>query len=191
MLRSLIGFLVFISVNSSQARDLNPIFNLLKPTGENYQVVGVVCEQVAKLEMEREYGPKYFVTTGIEYGNPSHVIGELDVVVFDKSTGKAVMVGEVKCWENASGGLRKAYDQRQRFINTIKNRQQVQMYSKSARFDVKQFDGQIRYMAISYLGTKSVGYDEDLDYTLEELMKLRQMMIQCQNQGSCPGARKH
>ena len=171
---------------SATAKDIRETFEQLRSSGENYEIVGVVCEQVARLELAETYpAPQFEIITGIEYGDKSRIIGELDVVVFNNVDHKAVVVAEVKCWENAPSGARKAMEQRTRFRRVAESHQSVAMKTHNDTYDVRQFWGPIKYMAISYLGTLKAGYDFDLEYTLEELLQLRKELISCQNAGKC------
>jgi hypothetical protein len=170
--------------------DLHDEFEALRESGKDFQIVGTVCEEVARLDMLRHYYPddKYDVITGIAYGNGSRTIGEIDVVVFDESNRKVVHVAEVKCWRNMSRGLRKARDQRQRLQRALASGKQLQFISTSDRtmkFEQEQFHDIREYSAIAQKGAMNVGYEDELDYSLDELMELRRRMIQCQQRGEC------
>ena len=163
-------------------------FNALKNSGKNYEVIGTICEEVARLQMARHYQqPAYTVVTGIAYGDRNRTIGELDVVVFENRTAMVVKVAEVKCWKDMRGGLAKAHDQRNRFIRT-KNSKQWLFYrstSDNTQYDQRQFQAVNDFVAVAQRGATQVGYEGELQYTLEELMGLRHMMIQCQARGEC------
>ncbi len=185
-MKTVLLLLVFAFSFNATAKDISGVFEKLQSSGENYEIAGTVCEQVARLELYETYpAPQFEIVTGIEYGDKSRVIGELDVVVFNRSDAKAVVVAEVKCWENAPAGARKASEQQTRFRRVAEARQQVAMNSHGDNFDIRQFWGPMKYMSISYLGTLSSGYDWDLEYTLAELMQLRKELIRCQNSGQC------
>jgi hypothetical protein len=174
------------------AAPLGEVFEQLKDSGENYEITGTVCEQVARLELQRDYpAPRYEVLTGVAYAEARRVIGELDVVVFDKSAaadGKAVLIAEVKCWKNLPGGSRKARQQRKRFLDTMEQNQKVDFYLVSKRevqFERDQFQQAKRFISISQNGGHQAGFEDCLPYTLEELMALRERLMKCQNQGEC------
>lgn len=154
----------------------------------DYEVVGTVCEQVAKLRFEEEFpAGRYTVTTGVEYGDGRRTIGELDVVVIENMTSKVVRVTEVKCWKDFKGALKKAHEQRNRFIRTLKSNIQIKFKSLSSNlvFTKANFSNVREYMAVAQKGSKNAGFDRELSYDLKELMQLRMMMIQCQHQGVC------
>lgn len=178
------GLFVFTTAQAG----IHDEFLALKDSGKNYEVVGTICEEVARLQLARTYqAPQYTVITGIAYGDSHRTIGELDVVVFENRTGEAVKVAEVKCWRNMAGGLKKAHNQRDRFIRTINVPQQLFFRSTSSNhyFDQDQFDSIREFVAIAQRGATNYGYEDELEYSLDELMNLRSMMIQCQARGEC------
>lgn len=164
----------------------------LNHTPAKYEVIGTICEQVAKLRMEEAYQqPVYTVVTGIAYGDSSRTIGELDVVVFENHSHGAIKIAEVKCWNDMRGGLNKALDQRQRFLKTLGSRKGglfFQSTDDGRHYDQGQFSGAKDFISIAQKGARNVGYDAELDYTLEELMRMRTMVMQCQKQGQCAQA---
>lgn len=63
-------FLLLLSASTAHAKDIQPLFEALRDSGEKYFIVGTVCEQVAKLNMQQIYkAPEYTVITGIQYGS--------------------------------------------------------------------------------------------------------------------------
>jgi hypothetical protein len=173
----------------AQLSDPAEAFERLRDSGVDYEVTGVVCEQVARLELEREYPPpQYRVRTGIVYASPQRVLGELDVVVFRASDRKAVLVAEVKCWTNLKGARRKAVDQRQRFEAAIASGMSLEFYPASqpdVRLRREQFEQVQRMMSISQEGGEAAGFDRSLELTLKELMQVRKRLISCQRAGQC------
>lgn len=154
----------------------------------DYEVVGAVCEQVAKLRFEEEFpAGRYTVTTGVEYGDGRRTIGELDVVVLENLTSRVVRVTEVKCWKSLSGALKKAQEQRARFIRTLKSNLPIKFKSLSSNLQFKKenFANVSEYGSMAQKGSKSAGFDRELPYELKELMQLRLMMLQCQQSGQC------
>jgi hypothetical protein len=174
---------------SAQAADLQTPFERLKDSGEKYEVTGTVCEQVAKIELERSYSkPAYLVTTGIAYADNRRVLGELDVIVFDRASRNAVLVGEVKCWQNLNGAQKKARAQRARFQQALASGSSIDLFDVSRRetkYDRRQFSRNVRFISISQQGGESAGFDMSLNYSLDELMQLRQMLVSCQRAGEC------
>ena len=87
-------FLVSIMLWMASAEaGLQEDFEALRDSAKDYQIVGTVCEEVARLEMVRaDYPqPRYRVVTGIAYGNGHRTIGELDVVVFEQRETEATI----------------------------------------------------------------------------------------------------
>lgn len=183
---AIISLLVSVQVFAG----INEDFRALKDSGVDYQVIGTVCEEVTRLRFEEEYGNKYVVVTGIEYGDSNRVIGELDAVVFDKATQKVVRVAEVKCWKDFKGALAKARDQRQRFLSNIESGKTLFFHSKHSEYSFKKenFAGNKTFLTVSQKGSKAAGFDIELSYELKELMQLRQMMIDCQKSHQCKAA---
>lgn len=181
-------FILFSSVfvNVAFADSARDIFESLKNSGEKYEIIGTICEQVARLDLQREYpAPRYVVETGISYGNASRTVGELDVIVFD-SNDKAVLVGEVKCWKSLSGGLKKAGAQRARFRDALRGGSQFRLWDKThPDHPLESFKDLKSFVTIAQNGAKVAGYDRELAYSLEDLMAARSLLITCQNSGKC------
>lgn len=173
-------------VTVARADSAGDIFEQLKNSGEKYEIVGTICEQVARLDLQREYpAPRYVVETGISYGNASRTIGELDVIVFDSSE-KAVLVGEVKCWKSLSGGLKKAGAQRARFRDALRGGGQFRLWDKThPNHPLESFKDLKTFVTIAQNGAKAAGYDRELAYSLDDLMAARALLLTCQNSGKC------
>jgi hypothetical protein len=104
-------FFTVLNGNSLYASNLDDIYDKLKNASENFNTVGTICEQVAKLSLQEKYPePEYEIITGIVYYDPykKKVMGELDLVVFENQNHKAVFLGEVKCkgWAARSSELK-------------------------------------------------------------------------------------
>ncbi|MFN7728723.1 MAG: hypothetical protein ACK5P7_06180 [Bdellovibrio sp.] len=178
--------LVFSFSNLVSAAPVSELFEELKESGANYDIIGMVCEKVAVIELEKIYPAKdYDIVNGIVYGDSSRTIGELDVVIFDKRSQDAVLVGEVKCWKSFSGARAKAHDQRQRFQKNLGRKISMQD-GDNHQYDTRQFRNVQRYVAIAQKGAKANGFDIELENTLGELMDLRGLLMKCQSQGRCP-----
>lgn len=175
--------LVLLSV-SAHAAPLNELFEKLRDSALNYEVVGVVCEQVARLELMKTYPEsEYHIVNGIEYGDNTRTIGELDVIVFQKSTQKAVLVGEVKCWRDLKAALSKARNQRKRFQNSLSKN--IELHDHETDYDKSQFSNVQKYVAIAPKGATATGFEMDMENSLGELMELRDMLLRCQDAGQC------
>lgn len=183
-------FSLFLSFNAFAG--INDEFEALKDSGVNFQATGTICEEVARLKIAQQYqSPQYTVVTGIAYGDNRRTIGELDVIVFENKSKNVVRVGEVKCWKDMSAGLKKAREQRKRFLTAIKQMDNLHFESTAdqTRYDQSQFVSIREFISIAQKGSKNVGYDAELDYSLSELMQLRARLIECQGRGKCAGPR--
>lgn len=166
-------------------------YEAIKNNGRNLQDTGAICEEVAMLEKQREYGDQYTVISGVEYSDRDGTVGELDIVVFENRTNTAVLIGEVKCWKDMSSGLRKAREQRQRFLTNIKSSREIHFRWKNdpkVRLTKQMFNKTDQFISIAQKGAKKSGYENELSYTLLELMELRDMIMGCQVSKACkPG----
>ncbi|MGE3262008.1 MAG: hypothetical protein AB7K68_09535 [Bacteriovoracia bacterium] len=179
--------LVFLSP-SAFALSQSQAFALLRDSGENMTVVGTICEQVARLELMKDYPEnRYAITNGIAYGRNRATEGELDVVVFEKPTMKAVLVGEVKCWSNFNSAKNKANKQRSRFLSVIGTGDDVNLWAtkNGQHYSKSQFASVTNFISISSEGADRAGFDMALEMDLQELMELRQQIMSCQANGSC------
>lgn len=181
----LIGLIVSFQAFAGLGED----FRDLKDSGVDYEVVGAVCEQVARLRYTEEFpANRYEVITGVEYNDGHRTIGELDVVVFEKSSQQVVRVSEVKCWKDIGGAIRKAREQRQRFQTHLRSGRPIFFKVLSGgdyRFKRDNFFATRDYAAVAQKGATVAGFDRELPYELKELMQLRQMMLDCQRSRQC------
>lgn len=170
-------------------------YHVLKNNGKSQQMIGTICEQVTQLRYQEEYpAPEYRVLTGIAYSDETRTIGELDLIVFDNQTHNAILIGEVKCWKDPKSGLKKAQDQRKRFLTYVKSSKALTfrwLDDPKEKFTKTQFNKTNNFISVSQLGTKKKGFDVELEYTLEELMTLRADIIACQDRGECVKPEKH
>ncbi len=86
-----------------------------KAMGFDFGAEGEVLELLALVDLHRNFDPeRYFFTGGIEYRESpdARTIGELDVLVGDRSNCNIVLVGEAKL---GNGSLTKAHHQLARF----------------------------------------------------------------------------
>lgn len=182
---SLAAFFLSLSVF---AKDIQPAFEALKDRAVDYGPIGQICEQVARLQLAEQYEPaQYEINIGVEYNVQNRTIGELDIVITDKSSHDVVLVGEVKCWNNISSALKKAQNQRARFQRTLKSQgDEIVFDSKEGgNYTSEEFAG-TKFISIAQSGSTQYGFDVDLTYTLDELMKLRAKLLRCQDERQCP-----
>lgn len=185
---SLAGFFAIALVALSAFATIDDDFQQLRTSGKDYQIVGTVCEEVARLRFAEQFrAPQYNVVTGIAYSDNTRTIGELDVVVFEAKTQEVVKIAEVKCWKNMREGLAKAHNQRERFQNAMKSKRVYHFKGTGdgRHYRHDQFDTVREFVSVAQKGSKSQGYDIELDYPLDELMGLRKRMMECQSQGEC------
>lgn len=170
--------------------NLETDFQAIKNNGRSLVDIGSICEEVAQLDMKRKYNEDdYTVLTSIAYSDLDGTVGELDIIVFEKATNTAILVGEVKCWKDMGAGLRKALSQRARFqrnVNSSKALTFSWLPNPSAyRLTKQQFNKVRTFTTIAQKGSRSAGYDMELEHSLEDLMELRSRIMQCQSKGEC------
>ncbi len=186
----LLGFCLFFlfsivsSFNVTHAiSDLDSAFEALKESPEDFKIAGTVCEQVARLELEEQFPPEsYTIENGITYTQDGRILGELDVVVFSKTeSSPVVLIGEVKCWQNQAGALRKAGQQRRKFRDAIRfHAPEIEFYLRldpSKRYQSQQFASHPPFWLISSQEGAEVGFDWNLSFSLPELNQLRQRLL--------------
>lgn len=177
-------FLLSVSVFAGWKED----FQILKNIPRDYQDAGSICEEVARVDMMRLYpAPQYTVEVGIAYSDDERTIGELDIIIFDNNLNKVIKTGEVKCWKDVRGGLKKAREQRLRFISYLESGRALYFRSTSTGkyFDPGQFAGLKDFFSVAQKGSQAQGFTRELQYTLSELKQYRKEMIHCQNRGEC------
>lgn len=167
-------------------KKIQDYFEILSYDKIDFEPDGAVCERVALREVDRLYPKENFtIINSIQYDDKKSTIGELDIVVFDKTTEKVEAIAEVKCWKSFQGALKKAKEQRMRFQTylgrniTFKDADEKK-YSKEAFNNVKKF------FTISQEGGLNQGFDFELSLNLKELMELRKRLLDCNAQGKCP-----
>jgi hypothetical protein len=166
------------------ADSVSELVQKLKNTEEAYNITGTICEQAAKIELEREFQPPRFnIQTGISYGMGGSTMGELDVVVFDAD--KVTMVAEVKCWKDFGDALQKAKSQRKRFQQALGSGRELLFWHDKVQYDPAQFNGLRVFESISQKGGKANGFNRELSFSLDELMDARQRLLTCQAGGRC------
>lgn len=185
--------LVVFSVTSFAG--LSEDFEALKNTGRDFEPTGAICEEVARLRFAEKYQePEYTVVTGIQYldGKSGQTIGELDLVVFDNATHIATIIGEVKCYTSPKSGMKKAKDQRLRFQKHVHSSKALTfkwLWDSSKKLTKTQFNKTNVFLFIGQDGTQKHGYNVELPYSLDELMKMREDIMTCQASNQCKPAR--
>lgn len=168
------------------SKRINEYFEILSYEKTDFEPVGAVCERVAVREVEPTYPTaNYEIINSIQYDEHKTTIGELDVVIFDKTTGKVEAIAEVKCWKSFKGALKKAKEQRMRFLTHL-NRNIVITDKDQKRYSKDKFNSIQKYFSISQNGGVNQGFDFELSLDFKELMELRKMLLDCRAQGRCP-----
>ena len=182
-----LGLLVSLFVSSSFAVPVEDYVQILKDVPMSYEPAGAICEQVAREEMKQEFSENQFdIVTGIAYGEKGRTLGELDVIVFNRTTNMAVRISEVKCWKDLNAALAKALNQRTRFINNIRRSKNLLMVGNGRSYNPQQFrDSNLTFTTISQAGGLDFGFDYALEHDLHQLMYLRGLMLRCQSDGIC------
>lgn len=189
-------FVMALMVSLSASADWAPDFEKLKNHPRSYEDSGAICEEIARLDLEREYemhfpDAQFEVLNGIGYADENGTLGELDVVVFktDVETNQknVVQIAEVKCWKDIKGGLEKAREQRARFIKALRSSKELKFYSTSSsmHFERTAFVPNTQFITIGQKGAGANGYDRELQYELLELHRFRNEMVRCQFRGQC------
>lgn len=180
---------LFASVSANAAAVWMEEFEQIKHVARSFEDSGSICEEVAKLEVEKEFPtPQYSVLVGIAYGDEKRVVGELDIVIFDNNLQKVIKIAEVKCWKDLKAGLEKAKEQRARFLTAIRSSKKIIFRSTSTQelFDSEKFKYVKDFYSVAQRGSMAVGFDRELKLSLLELRDLRYEMIRCQVNGLCP-----
>lgn len=181
-------FLMTVFVSSTLFASWAEDFELLKSRPRSYEDAGAICEEIARLKFERQFNNSNFqIEVGIAYSDTQRTIGELDIVVFDRSKNTVIQVAEVKCWKDMSGGLHKAQEQRARFLKNLHSQKEIHFQSTSTdqEYEIEQFLDVSVFTTIGQKGTVQAGYDDELEYDLRELHKMTVDMLRCQDRGEC------
>ncbi|AUN97887.1 hypothetical protein DOM21_11845 [Bacteriovorax stolpii] len=168
------------------SKGVEEYFNVLARDKVDFEPQGMVCERVAVREVESIYpSANYDIINSIRYDDKKTTIGELDVVVIDKNTNQVEAVAEVKCWKSFNGALKKAKEQRMRFL-TYLNRSIIIEDKDGKRYSKDQFKRIQKFFTISQAGGMNQGFDFELSLNFKELMELRGRLLDCKAQGRCP-----
>lgn len=165
---------------------LESYVNQLRPAAINYQSQGAICEQVARLEFEQKYPrAQYKVDVNMAYGVDHQTLGELDLVVSDRFSDAVILVGEVKCWTEPGRAQNKGAAQRTRFLEHLDATHGLWVKHDFRYVKVSRFHGLRDFILIGPRGSRSHGFEYELRLDLEDLMALREAMMECQKAGEC------
>lgn len=176
--------------SSAFATRVDYYFEKLKEVPADYQTFGTTCEYVAQEMLWEQFDKKsYEIKVGIVYRNDQRIIGELDIVIFDRETQEAILIGEVKCRKNLSNAYRHAREQLQRFQDTINHTLDLELYldsNRSVHYAPDRFDEYPEKLTIAQEGSEQAGFGLALDLNLAEVTELRARLLRCQRKGYCP-----
>lgn len=181
--------LILQALSTPALASIDDEFSRLKDLGENYEISGVVCEQIALFNYQELYpAPTYEVVSGVAYGDDDGTLGELDIVVFESKSGTAQTIAEVKCWEDNRAAMKTAKEQQARFKRSVQSGEPLYFNStkKSKRIFESELFRKVRfYETVAPLHSKADGFDHEIPYSLTELSELRSRLLQCQAAGDC------
>lgn len=185
---TLFSILVFLMPLSLFAQPvpahLQEVFNALKDKPANYRTSGTICENVAAVEMKQKYPPtKFYVTTGVEYEVGDGILGELDLVILNLETQRIELLAEVKCWQDFDAAMRKAQDQRERFLSNLKAHPESITFKPQypeQQFTSENFSSIANYYFIAQKGSTQKGFDWEISYSAEDLDILQDALMKCQ-----------
>ncbi|QDK45156.1 hypothetical protein DOM22_08300 [Bdellovibrio sp. ZAP7] len=191
MLKSiyLIGLVSVLFSSLAFAGDINAAFESIKNTGTNFDPDGAVCEELERVRLSQQYpADKFLISGDIEYSTGGQTVGELDTVVIDRTTGKVVLLGEVKCWKNFDGALLKAKSQLQRFFWNLQQNPAAMAFTSydGIQYSAAQFPLDTPVYTVGPQGAVAKGFTYEFDLTLKETHQLRMMLLKCQQNGECP-----
>lgn len=184
---------VFLSCSTVFAgtASVNQAYERLKNIGVDLQPTGTICEYLAKETLEKKYSPEQFrVVIGVQYGETTDAMGELDLTVVDLEYDEVVYVGEVKCWKDPRAGLKKAKEQLARFKGAQHSSRVNWMkilapgYS-DLQITSRHYDSNFETGYVAQKGSRKSGYTSELDFTLSEAMEIRARIRACQSSGEC------
>lgn len=182
-------FLGLLFSVTAMAADPNLGFEKIKNKGRYYKDPGAVCEEIARVEFQAMYpASEYEVIVGIAYNSNGRTLGELDLVLLNKKTDRVEMVGEVKCYTNLQSGLGKAKQQRRRFLSNLSSNRNLKFVNTTTGevYERSQFDGVREFISVAQKGGLGAGFDYEMEYDLDEMSQIRDMMIECQRKQLCP-----
>ncbi len=150
---------------------LDRYFEAIRNLPLDYGKVGSVLEAIALVLLQEQYAePDFAVYTGIQYESRSgRTLGELDIVIWDRKTRRALAVYECKLTRNFQRAGKKSREQLDRFINALARDEIGGMRSEvGKRFDPSQFEHVLVYGFIGPHGALDAGWELQIDISREE-----------------------
>ena len=169
---------------ASPAQNIKYLIQNLKKI-ENSKCVGNICEHIAKMILLEKYPPEtHIILKNINYSIAPYN-GELDIVVVDKLSSKAIIVAEVKCKKNLRKASDEADKQLLRFknaINHFRRRKKEEsnfkalLKTKDSKNNLLNFDNFYplpKMIKISYRSQNSSNFDfQSIPYSRKEILSI-------------------
>ena len=157
-------------------------FERIRDLKFDYGRVGSVLEALAFLELQQVYPePEYEILSGLQYQNyDNHTAGELDLVVWEKKSRRAIKVYEVKLSLNLSRAHKLALAQLERFKTHLKEKNIsgfIYNRNRGRFFRVSQFKEIESFEIVGSQGALEEGYDREIDLSREEADSLQRLLI--------------
>lgn len=157
---------------------LDAYYGLIKDLPFDYGKVGSIVEALAFKHFEVIYPPDQFkIVCNLTYQDArGRTLGELDLAVFEKHTGDAVLVVEAKSGRRIRHAGHQATAQLERFQRHIKAGE-VAGFSASVPLqepiEPAQFKEDAIYARVGGQGALSAGFEFEVDLTREEAGRLQ------------------
>jgi hypothetical protein len=147
--------------------------------------IGSICEFIAKEIIAKKYrSSHYMIKTNIAYGDHhKRILGELDIVVFNRSSRRAALLIEVKCRKDQQKALSHGYNQLKRFKNIISESLELDEAQKpiihrgATQFTLDQFDGVNTQVMMPKQCDGCPMKPYEFDLTLDDVKNLQTMLL--------------
>ena len=171
-------FILLATVGTALAGDyandprLEKYKQVLLNSGESINSIGTMFEVLLRDKLAERYpADQYEITGSLEYLRGNQTIGELDLLVFRKSDGMCVMVGEAKFWKNLSSAIKKAKAQLKRFKDNLYGGEITKYRWKpnpARQFTDSQFAETENFEYHGPQGAKKYGFTHEFDLSTAE-----------------------
>ena len=116
----------------------------------------------------------------LNYQEGPRTVGELDLIVFEQKSGRAVIVAEAKLTDNFKWARRRARTQLYRFQSYLyagRITDFVQAFNRDRTVTTNQFQDVGRYVLIGPRGALAAGFDYEVDLTRSEADALQAKLL--------------
>jgi len=160
---------------------LGRYYEMIKDLPYDYGQVGSIVEALAHSQLEVLYpAPHYEVIGDLDYQEGVRTVGELDLVVFDRESGRAVLVAEAKLTDNFKWARRSARKQIHRFQSYLhegKITRFIHTADPKRTVTTNQFTDVGRYVLIGPRNALAAGFDYEVDVTRTEADELQAKLL--------------